>query len=396
MGYPIGKGIVNEPSQHPVLVYDVGGASEFLWTQAPDNDLSATGSTLVTHPVDHYYEVDYAAGTIKLGSSSIPGGKCLDADKDHIIEIVYSHDFDVSQGVEAWISDKQKVVKLDLNTITEANCPRDPKYKSSIIPIDRQKYGVIFSEVPLVVWGTPKVPVTIVCTKDLYVGPINAAQLDPNDISKWWIPKDPNLVEDSKDANPVGIITSGILFYDFSLGVSGTTPSSMFFPGIGASVTLNKVAIYHSLREPPPVSTSDSDRLGMLGMASGFRPEFNTNNYNTGLYATAPTIVGSLYHCIDSNVVADALTKKLSDEVLNSSSARVIYANSFRRTPPQHMPMNIYLTNYRILSKYDNAEKFLDNLSVYLATDPGSSYTQAFSKMITDLVAEMEGVVVEE
>ncbi|OGF46245.1 MAG: hypothetical protein A2231_09745 [Candidatus Firestonebacteria bacterium RIFOXYA2_FULL_40_8] len=410
-------GIVAETGTHGVSVYEKFGenlASEIVWKQAPNNDLSLTSSTLaiydtstgtVTETISkwNYFQVDYAQGVVQLGCET-NGTMCSNASDtsgSHYIEVIYSHDFKVSDGVEAWIHEKQKVVKLDLGTITEANCPRDPKFKDSVNLTDRKKYGVIFSEVPMVVWGVPKAPVTIVCMSDLYVGPINAPYNDPSNIDNWIAPKNPNpaLVQDSPDAKAVGLIVKGMLLYDYTLGTSSSAVFNSTFSagptGGSKGIILNKVAIYHSwIHNPDPYDASIvwyKDRFGMIGMGGAYQPvmgSYGGLNPKTG----SPTLIGSIYYCADSNLITEAAAKKVSDAYLSSNSVgTVVYANSFRRNPPQHMPMNVFMTNYRILNNYDNAETFLSGLANYLATGAGTVYNAEFSETITKLVDEMEG-----
>ena len=411
------QGIVNETGTHGVSVYErdgsLPGVNETVWKQAPNNDLTtlssatvetttSTGTVTITNALDYYFQVDYAQGRVTLGSSA--GGKiyCRNASNTtgaHYVEIIYSHDFNVQGGVEAWIHEKQKVVKLDLSTINESNCPRDPKYKNSTSIIDRSKYGVIFSEVPLAVWGVPKAPVTIVCTSDLYVGPINAPYNDPNDVDKWWAPKIPNpvLKQDDTEAKPVGLIASGILLYDYTLGVSnnGSLFSNTFGTAAGTgskSITLNRVAIYHSwIKDPSDPNLSwYKDRFGMIAMGGVTQPRMP---FYGALYpaTNCPTLIGSVYYCADDSLIAAATAKNILDPYQGSSAVgTVVYANSFRRSPPQHMPMNIFMTNYRILNSYDNAETFLVELERYLATGAGTTYDAQFSEIITNLVNEME------
>lgn len=90
-----------------------------------------------------------------------------------------------------------KIIKaaiLELDNIDANNCPRDPSE-----PENKDKYGIIFSEVPLVIKGSSQVPVTIVCMDDIYVQSINSEYED-----------------DASEAKPVGIISAKGIWADYT------------------------------------------------------------------------------------------------------------------------------------------------------------------------------------
>ena len=384
-------GIVNDPVVHPVKVF-VGDPAT-TWTLAPDNDVNSVNITDTGNP---FFAVDYAQGKIIFGD----GGKCaIPGALGTRIQVIFSHDFDISSGIEAWLSAPVKAVKLDLGTINEQNAPRPPKYKDSIVPIDRQKYGVIFSEVPMVVWGVPKVPVTIVCLGDVYIGPINSTYLNPAKIDDYASTIKVSEPQDSVNLYPVGIISKGMVFYDETLAPTYPDPSPVLNNtwvkmNHGKNFLVNKVCVYHSLTKDPVTMNNGADwyryRAGVTVTGGTFAEGDGDGGFAQG--GSLPTIIGSIYNCADKSVIAQGTAANIFYSIYGSSGIpSLAYANSFRRNPPPHIPKNIYVTNYRILNDPADADTFITELAAYLAQGSSQTYTAQFAETITKLMNSLDG-----
>ncbi|OGF51011.1 MAG: hypothetical protein A2231_11730 [Candidatus Firestonebacteria bacterium RIFOXYA2_FULL_40_8] len=338
--------LVNESGTHAVriLIGDPG----VEWQIAPDNDLTSTSITIP----GNYFQVDYALGKISFGD----GAKGNIPANGAVVKAIWSYDFDVSLGVRAYIQKKVKVVKIDLSQIDSSNCPRDPRD-----PHNPNKYGVIFSEVPIVVMGVPKVPVTIVCPSDVYVGPINSTSSGSN-VDDWSHPKNVigSAIDDYAGFNPVGIISGGTIWFDFTFATS--YPNAVInnsFCGnssAGKNLKLNKVALYSAFNNNNPTGIYIPDltpyittekkgerELGMLG-TGGVGLSFGVDT-GTGYWSyNNANIIGAVFY-YDGSVVASIYRDPgiMYPLYFDYGGVRK-YANSFDTCPPPFMPFSTKTT----------------------------------------------------
>lgn len=282
-------------------------------------------------------------------------------------------------------------VMVNLNKIDKNNCPKSSYYPSGFADYNRNgiqdsnepdKYGIIYSKVPLVVYGSPKVPLTIICEEDVYLRSINKEYIQ----------------DDDSKANPVGIISKKVVFIDHTADNTE-----------GRNVILNKVAVFTSANELYSFG-------GMGGQASDWP------NVEKELWFNKVRIIGSIIYgitdlkgeenCYKSYYNYDVSyqdREKIRDNhknyidswmhiyyvigtatiTYNSNSYKfgtrpVIYANSFRNNPPPHMP--IY--DKRLLMKgvtVPNAENFINKFQQYANTD-----IQIPMEVYQDLLTELE------
>src|SRR3989339_37350 len=321
--------IVNDYVFHPVSVWV--GNSDDEWQIAPNNDI-----TTVTIP-GNYFQVDYNSGKIIFGD----GTKGLIPADGSVIKSIWSYDFDVSMGVRAYIQKKVRAVKLDLNQIDSNNCPRDPRD-----PHNPNKYGIIYSEVPLVIMGVPKVPVTIVCRSDVYVGPINSNSLDTN-VDEWWKIKTVNGTDDDIQFKPVGIISEGLIWFDFTFAPSYPNPvinNSFRNSGSGKTLKLNKVALYSAFNNNNPAGLpllslaadkKDERELGMM-VTGGVGGYSGDGIYYFGLNTV--NLVGSVFYYDGTTAPILNMHPGTMYQLYYDYNAKRKYANSFDSFPPQFMP----------------------------------------------------------
>ena len=224
-----------------------------LWTRLTsfsDADMSTAGFTnAAMRAAAPVYTINNTTGTITFGDNVHGATPPLTTR----ISVVWEHE--ESPYFEVRLPESVEVVKMDLSEITADNCPRDPKD-----PSNPDKYGIIFSEMPMMVYGVPKVPVTIVCMEDLYVGPINSQYLknttpDPvtsvydssnlSDVSTMYPP-------DSIYACPVGLMSAKVMYLDLTYAPVTTAGKKVWAnaycePWTRKTITLNKVALFHSV-----------------------------------------------------------------------------------------------------------------------------------------------------
>lgn len=95
-----------------------------------------------------------------------------------------------------------QAVKIDLSKINLYTSPKNPRYPLGFLDYNNNgikdedepyRPGIIYSKVPLVIEGTPLVPVVIVCEDDVYLKTING-----------------NKPDDSSEAFPVAVITKKV------------------------------------------------------------------------------------------------------------------------------------------------------------------------------------------
>lgn len=266
-------------------------------------------------------------------------------------------------SVDTWILTDPyiKCLKIDLNRINEDTVPKDPSYPLGFADYNNNgqrdagepsKYGIIYSKVPLVVGGTPKVPVTIVCEEDVYLQGINDIYPD-----------------DSNEANPVGILSKKVVWV---LHSDENTKS-------GREVVLNKVVIM-----------TRGDMLFDHGGLGIWNYSLTGGDTGSGWIANKTKIVGTIWKAkVDSNGSNISLRSASSpltqwyvdaDQMKNDPYIYVFdsriygnmyvanqfrFAQSLRITSPPHIP-----NDYRKLgirpAGVNQVDKFFNQLSKYL------------------------------
>ena len=379
-----------------------------LWT--PVASLSTAG------PSDRVFEINYDTGTLTFGNGV--NGMVLPNPSALRISYTYKKDFDSNQffaSVDATV----KCAELDLNTITEENCPRDPKD-----PLNPDKYGVIFSEMPLIIWGVPKVPVTIICTEDVYVGPINTDHQDPLKIEDVVNYKKYGLVFDDPKAFPVGIMTKKILWYDKTLGIwekyDGNPPAVLLntftnYWKLTKQYTLNKVALfspfiykygtgpgYYWQRTFGVVETGNGGSdMDIDYTRTSWRGGFGYYAYNEyPIEEATRKIYGSVYKDGESGGVDSVESQqaflKFQENLPYGFSTKQQYTSSFRTNPPPHVPMYVYVSNMSSISDFEKGEKFIASLDelikIHGAEQAQVQYTADFTNALTDMLNEIDGI----
>lgn len=197
---------------------------------------------------------------------------------------------------------------------------------------------IIFSEIPLIVTGTPTKPITIISLDDIYVYEINA-----------------DLPLDSPNANPVGIIAGKNVWYDFYRNKRKDSENPNYYMNI-----LNKVAIF---------------AFGNVWQYGGGR-ELRPFETSIGYYNNAKRVklIGSLAY---SNSLVARLTPeyttKLPIQVQYYESIfpyfgyarflpQYIYAETFRENPPPRIPIDVFKLEKRKIYQNEYAISLFDKM----------------------------------
>jgi len=240
-------------------------------------------------------------------------------------------------------------VSLDLSKLDEDNWP---------------KYGLIFADVPLFVSGIPKKKITIVSTKDVYLGSINYSYWNSSGI---WVPS-PYTMGDER-ANPVAVISGGQIYVDFqentdrSLHPISELTELHSTDAVFAVRNLNKVIFYSQTDNLYYSEGTASNRTFMYGSAvlgrktgliAGKNDAFHTNNV------------------IDWDITRMPISRFDNEGmggfagILGSGSQRV-YEESFRYNLPPCIPKTIKAMDYTE-GHVDKIESMLKQLDELLAT----------------------------
>jgi len=323
----------------------------------------------------------------------------------------YSHGFKLP--IRASMNERIKVVSLDLNKITKENHPKDPQD-----PANPNKYGVIFSELPLVVKGVPEVPVTIVGMEDIYLGPVNANYLRENLDPK--MPVAVNLLDDPDNLQPVGIICKKILWMDYTYApvtnqsMASYLVSNTFQPQqiiIGKTLKLNKVAIYAPAFRPTYYNLSMAQGANVWPFVYAWERDLwfvkvkgapmigitNTYDSGRGFYNEYMDLdfCGSIYTCEDKELEKWSSEGAIIGEKPGNESPRImskysgglraVYANSLRYNPPPHMPIEFNITSFYGNFSIKRTEEFFDSLSDLISKNEKWSieYENKIEKLLT-------------
>jgi|GEM_PF-6469824 len=297
--------------------------------------------------------------------------------------IWWSHEF--PSDLSAWIHSDVKVVKMDLSTLNAQNCPRDTKY-----PNDPEKLGIIYSQVPLVVFGTPKVPVTIYCEDDVYVGPVNSDRLIPGNVDDHKNISTANFIEDDPNAKPVGIMSKKTIWMDYTYAVGGdpdaikvnTFVDSTHASGYGKTLKFNKVALYAPYFRSPTYGTNYNSQLQTPYIGESVYARRNSvSNISPNC---AWMFTGSVYKSLDEDFIKTVAAPKY--DIQAYVGARFLYSSSFRTAPPQHMPIDIKINSYNMLSDPAKGPVFVDGFKELLDTYGTDSYNVDFATKLSAMI----------
>ncbi|OGF48951.1 MAG: hypothetical protein A2044_08270 [Candidatus Firestonebacteria bacterium GWA2_43_8] len=387
-----------------IAIRDNATGVNTIFTEAPD--IYAASDTdkvfrynAANHTIDFAIQQPASSGCICGNTAAHQHGMLppynpayVPAGQGHMMYFTWTDDFPMN--ISAFIHPKVKVVKLLLDRINENNCPRDPKD-----PNNKNKYGVIYSKVPLVVYGIPKVPVTIICEEDVYVGPVNSDYLKEqkvdieNAVGETDAYVQAHLIDDDPKAFPVGIIGKKAVWMDFTYVPPTPHPAvgdftvNTFTRSHKKQMRLNKVMVYSSMyRKDPPAPT----HLAIGGAG------YNRVRNEVGYFLPANAgqgIIGTIYEAYDDDLIAKmaypGVVRSYFADANDPVHRPVIYARSFRTNPPPHVPVDMRYTGFRSPSSYESSEDFVNKLKEFLESGGESSlYTPEFAEIISKILGE--------
>ena len=240
-----------------------------------------------------------------------------------------------------------KAVELNLANIREDNYP---------------EYGIIYSDVPLVVYGIPKKKITIVCKEDIYFGSINGSYYDEKGN---YITSD--LAMNDINAKPVGLISErGIFKYNFLHNSKGMLRHYFINP-----LTISDVRdmLNQQMRRDYTVTTN---KVIMYTQANEIFDYQGTGVRIVLLWKhTGTLILGN----------ALALQKGLTDlynstpgAVLNYGEIKdnrwlpIVYTDEFRKDLPPHIPKTVRLLSIGPVD-VNKSDNFIKQLELYIDKD---------------------------
>ena len=431
-------GNLSYPVKVSILDRHNGGTGEPFWTEVPDLGATTLSIRGFTTPLQRaqakVFRGDYFNGSIIFGDGLIDGSDgegvavpvtnpagqrgnasgngavpygnnpelvspplpAPPARLNDAIRVSFYHGFPtpINAFTQQIVTD---IGELDLSSIDENDRPKDPSD-----PNNAEKSGVIYSEIPLLIYGTPKAPVTIVCENDVYVGPVNSDYLDKTLHMKYS-----SLKENDERAIPVGIITKGIFWQDFAYAPWHNSTQLLINPagtynnnfvctgGIYKYLQYNKVAIFYSYRNiNTPISQagygSSFEFVNGISGATATQPSWEKRR----TYNQAIRFIGTLF----ANSANTKVLKKMTDLNINDAfysvvyGTDVIYPSSFRIDPPKHLPKTINIANVYVASmaNMESVEDFLTTLQDLIASGQTNSYTPDLCKSINEVLADME------
>ena len=332
------------------------------------------------------------------------------------VEALWSHDFPTNLSV--WLHDTVQVIKYDLSKINEDNCPRPQIIGDLNDPIEKQKYGVVYCQVPVALYGVPKVPVTIFCEDDVYVGAINQTHLDGD--SFWDTSKlhTYSTKAESTDYQPVAIISKGLVFSDYSLAPQYETTNYRrdlitcnYFVGEDTDLFTSlrgqmkyyypkKLAVFHLLWSTD-YNGDDEIQYAASCQCLG---RGNNNPYSPpiDMYNPIPYYYGSYYQSTDPTLYAkhkylnrmctqSGANKKFNFWADNNQMYTRIYNKRFRTNPPPHVPCTVNVVSHNIMYEPTQTQAFIENLQNALNTQDGlPDYSDAsFVNTLHDLLTSI-------
>lgn len=267
---------------------------------------------------------------------------------------------------DQWID----ALKLDLSKITKYNFPKQQQYPLGFDDYNKNgkqdinepsKYGVIYSKVPLVIGGTPEVPVTIYSEEDVYLQSINKEYSD-----------------DYENAQPVGIVTKKVVF-------TYHTPYTS-----EADLILNKVAIFtrgEKIFEFGGNTSIKANRTKLIGslVKSKMNEKGEEDYYRSSLIA--PKDRNAIY--IAYRTKPEMKTIKTlyifgewgywNTELVN----QIRYASSFRDNPPPNLLYYIKVKSLRHVTQ-KSVDEFYNNFEQFIGKAK-SVPSSVYSKLLMEL-----------
>lgn len=236
--------------------------------------------------------------------------------------------FNDPPGSDVGISPYVEVTEINLDNINKENCPRNPQD-----PNNKDKYGVVFSEVPLRVYGTPRVPITIVCKEDIYLGDINKGL--------------------GSNSQPVGLLSANVIWADYDFGYGMTQERSR---------NIENVFLH----------TRGSDLFITGGK----------------YYRNTKRVKGSLYlgtHMIGSEKDEYSLDNYCSAQVLwnfREITSTHNYLDDLRNHPPPHIPLYMGVKSWRPI-RFTDLTAFLEEFeTLYKGSTASSRDTREFRERV--------------
>lgn len=252
-------------------------------------------------------------------------------------------------GVDHYV----EAVEIDLSSIKDFSV--NPKYPEGWYDYNEngkkddgeEAYGIIFSDVPLIIKGNPSQPVTIVCMDDVYIRNINSSFSDD----------DPN-------AKPVGIISAGGIW-------TGMWRNDIPGDADGMDVVCNKVALYSQgsslyrfggIFGHPYVSLGRFKLIGSVFLGGEYfgdyymesKGENENNKYSYGIYTKSPTYPSSYGQPSNYKI----------PYIYASSFRGDIVKKDPRKIPPHHMPVDFKIITTKPTDIKESLN-FIENLRLF-------------------------------
>lgn len=260
---------------------------------------------------------------------------------------------------DQWI----EAIEIDLSKINSENCPRDPTYPLGFADYNNNKiqdegepskFGIIYSKVPLIIKGSPKVPVTILCEDDVYLKSINM-----------------EYAEDSAEAKPVGIMTKKVAWIFH--GEENTIESR--------AIILNKVVILSATEKlydyggigtywwsnPGEWITNRTKLIGTLWKSKIDKSE-NESYYKAAAYAGGTQYA---YWTNRQTIAQQDPWYRIGDTInyfTNAIPLQIKYAATFRNNPPVHIPIDFHTVGIRGIKSTSAVESFFEKIKPYTKT----------------------------
>ena len=266
-------------------------------------------------------------------------------------------------------------IALDLTTIPEANYPEE---------------GVIFSEVPLIVYGVPKKKITIVCMDDVYIGPINASYYKRDGKVERY-----TFTDDDEQLKPVGIISAKAVWKYYGLNYNGPVRSNGYLegPATGESVT----PVNQSWEDLDPWSSYLPYYVILADV--GQKPHFRkvvvytqgSKLYSIGGFGLiGGHISGSIIYPsvldVNDQTKLKYLQNYYTDFLITNYLAEpdIVYPKSFRKDLPPHIPVDMKIYESKPGNTKTVAET-IDKLKGYLSEGKDFYTDSDYAVSISDL-----------
>lgn len=295
-----------------------------------------------------YIEFGYPppAGTnnirIRLGKWWIPlAGE--DFQEDGRLEIQqYPPDVNTMILIDPYI----QCVRIDLNKINLETCPKNSRYPLGFLDYDGDgikdedepyRPGIIYSKVPLMIEGTPSVPLTIVCEDDVYLKSINSDKPD-NDPTAFpvaiigkkvvWIYHGNENTNATRQVvlNKVAIFTRGERLYN--IGGKGE-----YWGGVASDIIVNKTKLIGSLVKMKKYKN---------GIENTFTDAVKYGESDVPVYIDKQEMLNPYVYIFDDR-----------DYTSIKNAFQIKYPISFRKKVPPYLPVDMKVKYIRSISNVD-------------------------------------------